>query len=304
MERGHVARRIVGWAAVAITVVIVNHWTYWGIIENFHEGWYSTSLLENLFMLFVQYLLFTMVFSGLALISLKWPKAGLCIFILLALFFTWFFQGASFDVLGLLILAPMLLLGIMFFFGRPEPKKWAVLLIVTLPLIIIFSVTPFKLYQISQRVNDGDFGPRLVEGNGVTLVWAPRGPGWPDSGANYYEALEACKYLSEDGTTLMDEEQNIWRLPTLDEAVGSMQLHNVNASGYWDNAAKKAVYAMTPDKETPLWDPHSKMIYYWVMDEESAERAYIVVYHGGVFSRYKDKSYGYLTFRAVKEPLD
>lgn len=88
----------------------------------------------------------------------------------------------------------------------------------------------------------------------------------------------------------------------MDEAVRSMQLHNVNAGGYWDHAVGKAVYAMTPDKETPLWDPHSQIIYYWTGEEESRERAYIVVYHGGVFSKHKDNPYGYLSFRAVKEP--
>lgn len=295
-------RRVVGWLAVSISVIITNLWTYWGIIENFHEGWYSTSLLDNLLMLFLQYLLFTIVFSALALVSIKWPKIGLCMFIAVAAFAAWFFSGASFEVLGLLIVLPLLLLGIMYYFGRPAPRKLAILLIVLLPLLIIFSVTPVKLYQHSQRVNDGDWGPRLVEGNGVTLVWAPRGPGWPDKGVTYNEALEICRFLSEDGTEVMNIEQNIWRLPTVDEAVRSMQLHNVNAGGYWDHAVGKAVYAMTPDKETPLWDPHSQIIYYWTGEEESRERAYIVVYHGGVFSKHKDNPYGYLSFRAVKEP--
>jgi hypothetical protein len=34
-------RIIMGWLGVAVTVIFTNVWTYWGIIENFHEGWYS-----------------------------------------------------------------------------------------------------------------------------------------------------------------------------------------------------------------------------------------------------------------------
>ncbi len=55
------AKKIIGWIAVTITVIFTNLWTYWGIVENFHEGWYSESLLENLQMLFLQYLLLPIV---------------------------------------------------------------------------------------------------------------------------------------------------------------------------------------------------------------------------------------------------
>ena len=30
--------RIVGWAAVAVHLLVVGMWSYWGIVENFHEG--------------------------------------------------------------------------------------------------------------------------------------------------------------------------------------------------------------------------------------------------------------------------
>jgi hypothetical protein len=101
----------------------------------------------------------------------------------------------------------------------------------------------------------------------------------------------------------MDTPQDIWRLPTADEAVRSMMLHGENAGGAWDAQAEKAVYEVMPDKETPLWDVHSQIIYYWTADTPAGgeDRAYIIVYNGGVFERRKADSYGYLSFRAVKD---
>lgn len=298
---GNKTKLILGWIAVGLTAAFTNLWTYWGIVENFHEGWYSTSLVDNLLMLFLQYLLFTIAFVALAVVSIRWPKAGLGLHIAVGLFFAWFFNSASFNVVGLLIVIPILALGLLYFFGRPQPRKWAYRVIVILPLLIILCVTPYKLIQVSRRVDDGDFGMRTIAGNGVSLVWAPRGPGWPEGGVSYDEAVEHCRYLSEDGTTLMNEAQDIWRMPTVDEAVRSMMIHNENAGGVWDPATEKALYDMKPDKETPLWDPHSKIIYYWAAGDAGAEQAYIVVYDGGVYKRNRDRTYGYLTFRAVKE---
>jgi hypothetical protein len=33
-------RQIAGWIAVSLSIVITCFWAFWGIIENFHEGWY------------------------------------------------------------------------------------------------------------------------------------------------------------------------------------------------------------------------------------------------------------------------
>jgi len=57
-------------------------------------------------MLFFQYLLFTIVFVTLALFILKWKKLGLALHFIVAVFSVWFFSGASFDVLGLMIAIP------------------------------------------------------------------------------------------------------------------------------------------------------------------------------------------------------
>ncbi len=294
--------QIIGWTAVGITTAFVCVWTFWGIIENFHEGWYSESTWENLFMLFAQYLSISIVFCALGAVSIRWRRVGLALHIAVALFLLWFFRGAVFSVVYLMIAIPVAALGLLYFFGRPQPRKWAYRLLVIPPLLIILAVTPWKLVQVSQRVDDGNYGMRTVEGNGITLVWAPRGPGWPEGGITYDEAVERCRYLSEDGTTIMNEPQDIWRLPAVEEAVQSMSLHGENAGGVWDAETGTAHYEATPDKETPLWDKHSQVIYYWTQTESGEEGAYIIVYDGGVYTRNRENAYGYLSFRAVKDP--
>ena len=172
-------RQIIGWIAVGITTVFVCVWTYWGIVENFHEGWYAESVWENLFMLFIQYLSISIVFCALGTMSIRWRRVGFALHIAAAVFLIWFFRGAVFSVVYLMIAIPVAALGLLYFFGRPQPRKWAYRLLVIPPLLIVLAVTPWKLVQVSQRIDDGDYGMRTVEGNGVTLVWAPRGPGWP-----------------------------------------------------------------------------------------------------------------------------
>jgi hypothetical protein len=214
-----------------------------------------------------------------------------------------FFSGASFSVIGLMIVIPIIALGLVYYYGEPKPKKWTYRLLITVPLIIILVISIPQGIKVSQRINDNDFGMRIVQGNGVTLAWAPRGPGWPDKGTSWDEAQKICKYLSEDGTAIMEKEQNIWRLPSVDEAVRSMMLHGQNAGGVWDPVEEKAIYERTPDKETPLWDVRSKVIYYWTADTsiQDERQAYIIVYHGGIYDKRKIDGQSYLSFRAVKE---
>jgi len=296
-------KRILGWLGVSITIVFSSIWAYWGAVENFHEGWYSVSFWENVFMLVFQYMLIAIIFVVLALIILKWKKIGLIGHLLIGILCIGFFSGATFSVLGLMIVIPFAVLGLLYYFGEPYPLKLAYKLIITVPLIVFLMVSIPQGAKVSKRVNDGNFGIRVVEGNGITLAWAPRGPGWPDRGVSWEEAQDICRHLSEDGLRIMETEQDIWRLPTVDEAVRSMMLHGENAGGVWCAEEERAKYKRTPDKESPLWDVHSKVIYYWTADtsRRDIQQAYIVVYNGGVYTRRKADHYSSLSFRAVKE---
>ena len=64
-------RQIVGWIAVGLSTAVTCFWAFWGIIENFHEGWYYESWLSNVGLMFVQYLSPMLIFMGVSLISIS-----------------------------------------------------------------------------------------------------------------------------------------------------------------------------------------------------------------------------------------
>jgi len=84
-------RQIVGWIAVGLSIIITCFWAFWGIIETFHEGWYYESLLSNLGLMFVQYLSPMLIFMGVTLISVYWPRFGGGLHVLFAILAAWFF---------------------------------------------------------------------------------------------------------------------------------------------------------------------------------------------------------------------
>jgi hypothetical protein len=291
--------KITGWIAVAFSIVIACVWAFWGIIENFHEGWYYESFLSNIGLMFVQYLSPMLVFMAVTLISIAWPRLGGALHVIAAVLVAWFFQAFTNTVVFFLIM-PLIAIGALYWFGRPQPRKLAVSLSIGLPVLtlIIFGIEP--VFRVTQRMDDGNLQTRSVQGNGVNLTWAPEGPGWPRSGSNWFEAQQICQHLSEDGLTYDPALQGIWRLPTVDEAVRSMARHGQNSGGVWDLETAEATYETIPDKESPLWNVHSQVIYWWTATEVDEEHAYIIVYDGMVWSRSKDFGPAYLGFRCVR----
>lgn len=64
------SRQVIGWIAVGCSTLVASVWAFWGIIENFHEGWYCKSLGQNLGLMFGQYLGFPLAFvARLCLLS-------------------------------------------------------------------------------------------------------------------------------------------------------------------------------------------------------------------------------------------
>ena len=292
-------RQIVGWISVGFSVVITCVWAFWGISENFHEGWYYESLLSNVGLMLAQYLSPMLLFMGLTLISISWPRLGGGLHLIFALLVAWFFQAFTNAAIFMLIV-PLIGIGVLYWFGRPEPRKIALLLAAGLPMLILVISGVEPVLRVSQRFDDGNLQAQLVYGNGVDLVWAPDGPGWPRTGVNWHEALQVCQHLSEDGLTLSLESLDIWRLPTVDEAVRSMARHGQNSGGVWDAEIAEATYETTPDKESPLWNIHSQVIYWWTATTVDEEQAFIIVYDGKVWPRSKQLSLAYLGFRCVK----
>ena len=166
--------------------------------------------------------------------------------------------------------------------------------------LIISGIAP--AVRVSQRFNDGNLQAALVSGNDVVLTWAPDGPGWPKEGGDWFEAQRVCGHLGEDGLTIEPTPQNIWRLPNVNEAVRSMTRQGKNSGGVWHAERAEAEYVTHPDKESPLWNVYSQVIYWWTASEIDEEHAYIIVYDGVVWSRLKDFGPAYLGFRCVTTP--
>ncbi|MFN2171892.1 MAG: DUF1566 domain-containing protein, partial [Candidatus Promineifilaceae bacterium] len=252
-------------------------------------------------LMLTQYLSPMLLFMGVTLLSIFWPAPGALLHGVLALFAAWFFNAQT-NLIALLFALPLIGFGALYWYGRPRPRRLAAAVIVALPLLTLTLSGISPALRVSQRIDDGDLQARLVEGNGVTLIWAPEGPGWPGEGLSWFEAREACRALSDDGLSAAASPQNIWRLPTVDEAVRSMARHGRNSGGVWDSTTAQETYETTPDKESPLWNTHSQVIYWWTATEVDEETAAIIAYDGRVWPRKKSLKQDYLGFRCVKEP--
>ena len=291
-------QQILGWSAVGLSTALTCLWAFWGIIENFHEGWYQPTLLGNLSLMLGQYLIAMIVFLAFALIGLKWPKIGGALHVIFGCSLpVWFIRNNA----GALFLSlPMVVLGILYWFGNPEPRKWAYRAVIAVPLAVLLVSGAEPAWRVSRRIDDGNPGARIVNGNGLQLVFAPRGPGWPESGVSWRQAMDICSHLSADGKTVSDSALNIWHLPNADELVRCATRGNANCGGVWDSVLHVATYHVTPDKESPLWDTHSAVIYWWTSTTPSDSTALIYVYNGALYPRLKGIKPGYLAFRAVR----
>jgi hypothetical protein len=300
-------RAVVGWSAVALNLLVSCFWAFWGAIENFHEGWWSPSLWANLGLMLVQYLSPMLAAVLLGLLGLRWPRLGGLVYVIIGgSFGAWFLFGrpGSVSVAGYLLNSLLAggcgLIGLLFWFGRPRPRRWAYHLTWGLPLAVALVSGAEGAWRVATRYDDGDRGMRTVEGNGVRLTWAPAGPGWPTSGVSLEEAKRICRYLSDDSLRLADEPQDIWRLPTVEEVVRSLTRHGTNAGGEWDEGSHRATFRTWPDKESPLWNPHSQIIYWWTASDADPEHVYRVAYNGYVLVVPKKMSMGSCACRAVR----
>ena len=289
----------IGWVAVGFSIAITSLWAFWGAGETFHEGWYYDSFIKNIGLTIIQYLSPMLIFMGVGFISIYWPRVGGAIHVVVAMLAAWFFNIFANTVI-LFILIPLVAIGLLYWYGSSPPRKIVTRWMIGLPILMVLVAGSVPAYRVSQRIKDRSPDAQLVHGNEITLTWAPSGPGWPREGVNWDEAVRVCNLLNQDGKTLASEPQIIWRLPTVDEAVRSMALHGENCRGVWNNQNAEAVYEKRPDKEFPLWDIYSQVIYWWTATEVDQEKAYIIVYDGKVWPRAKKLDMGYLGYRCVK----
>ena len=292
-------------------------WAFWGVYESFHEGWYFRSLSQNLALTF-RYMGIMLVSMALSVTALRSRKTGSTLYLLCGMAFCiWILMTRKVLTLNVVLgwlpaLLPAFAIGMLFWFGRPAPLSLAYRISILLPLLVAVGFAVEPVTRIAGRIDDGYRGARVVQGNGVKLVWAPEGPGWPNPdphdktwakqwrGPTWEEAQKVCRYLTADGTAMASSPRDIWRLPTVEEVVRSMTRHGTNCEGVWNPASAEASYATKPDKEPPLWNAYSPIIYWWTSSQPSGSRAYSVDFNGKVYSRNKDSNLGSQGFRAVR----
>jgi hypothetical protein len=122
------------------------------------------------------------------------------------------------------------------------------------------------------------------------------------------QATGLCRYLSGDGSTLMAESQNIWRMPTTDEIVRSLVRSGEIAGCVWDGQSGSAECQVQPNKDAPLWNPDASTIYYYSGEEYAQDSAWVVPYTGGglyggvIGAQSKNGGNSRHGFRCVREP--
>ncbi len=354
------ARRLPGYIAATLMILVTMVWVYWSSGEMYHEGWWGAWYNRLL------YLIPGSVCLTLTLLSLTWPRLGGWLIIVIGGAFTLFFMEPRIvdgkltvdrEWGGFLISGSLVVIGILFLiegaFKRRRVQKeqtatrwWRrnlrYILAVGPSLLIFVASSAYMLPVVLTRVDDGDRGARLIEGNGVTLVWAPAGPGWnwkqpwggypswdsvalygvpplgmerkpgygrQENGERVYASAEdmaatnLCRYLSADGLTLMDEPQDVWRMPSTDEFVRSLGRHGQNAGCVWNGERGVQMECdVLPDKESPLWATDLAPIYYWTADEYNERQAYFVCYNGFVNTATKSGGNPRHSYRCVREP--
>lgn len=301
-------RLVLGWIALGISVLVCALWAYWGINEAFHEGWWAPTLGGRLLQT-LAYHVPLLICLALCLLAVRWPKAGAVVFFVFGALFSWFIfrERPGLDLGAFLSWVPVTLavcgVGILWWFGRPRPRRLALAVAVGVPLAVCAVCAVEPVVRISQRDTETRPAGVRLEAGGVALDWAPPGPGWVRDAAqccDWREAVRRCSLLSADGTELLGEPRGFWRLPTAAELAASMTRGGVGAGGTWDPASRRAVYRRKPDKEPPLWDPLAETIYWWTATEDGPDRAFFFTFAGDAFSTDKSRRMGSHGFRAVK----
>jgi len=187
--------KLPGYLATALVIVVTTLWTFWGMVEMYYEGWWGTWDVR------LPYLVPAAACLTLSLVAITWARAGGWMLVGIGGIFTAWWWGmaireglftparllSTFPVSGL-----VLFVGLLFLIegrqrqwaeGRRRPEGWLqrylpYILAVGIPGLVVLAVSIYWLPIVLTRLDDSYRGARLIEGNGVTLIWVPAGPGW------------------------------------------------------------------------------------------------------------------------------
>jgi hypothetical protein len=308
-----------GWLAVGLSAVLCCALAGLGTAAAFFNGYWAPSVLEYLKIMGCG-LLPASILVLFTLLAIRRPRIGGPLHLLVGVFLFFgpvlmqidagFLPDPNHPRLPVFLWAHLtgillVIMGIAYIKGRPKPRWLAMWLVAGLPIAISFICSLEPVWRMSHRLDDGITAARPVQGNGVELVWAPAGPGWPEQGNQTLEDAEKIvSRLTDDGLSVADSPQNIWRLPTIDEVVRSLTRNGQNAGGEWDPESGQARYRVVPDKESPLWRVGSPVVYWWtssrIPERPDGHVIYIISYRGAVSKHYTFLSSADIGFRAVK----
>lgn len=178
--------------ASAFMIAMTALWTFWGTAEMFHEGWFGAWTNR------LPYLVPILITLVPTVLCFRWPVIGGVLLIIIGVAAAGFFGNVAVAAMA----SGIALVGVVFLVDGlrrrraareidegdhgPEPadevawwrRDLRTTLAVGLALVIFVGVSAYSLPMVLGREDDGDRSARLIEGNGVTLVWAPEGPGW------------------------------------------------------------------------------------------------------------------------------
>jgi len=183
-------RRLPGIFATGVLVLVTSVWTLWGFGELYYEGWGVA------FPAPLRYLTLAALFLFFTLVAVTWPRiGGWSLMVFGALFIVWWSRiamgrgwfslrwvlGSLFPLAGVLVLV-----GVLFLLedryrrrrraeGWTPPSNWLrrnlrYVVAIGLPLLVAVGTSVYYAPLLVTRVDDGERGARLIEGNGVTLV--------------------------------------------------------------------------------------------------------------------------------------
>ncbi len=294
------ARRAMGWTAVVLSLAIAGLWAFWGTIENFHEGWYSPNVWQNLKLSLVQYLIWPLIFAGLASVGVLRPRLGAALFVAVGLaleMFLFHFRNAA---SLMLILGPCLVLALLFFWGRIAPAKPAVILLLAGPGVLMLGIGAPLLWKVTHRRTEFSDAPLAWPAQHPSLIWAPPGPGWPQKGGmTAGEAEWTCDHLDETGRQVLPSPVHLWHLPAVQEAIAALAVHGSLAGCRYAGPNRFEPCDVTPDKEGPLWNVYSPVIYWWTSSYDPQGGDLRVSYNGYVLPTGGRADY--TAFRAVRD---
>ena len=177
----HVIYSLPGWLVSVLMILMAWLWTFWGTSEMYHEGWWGQ--WYNRF----PYLLPVMVTALPALISFSYPVIGGSLLVLVGLFALFFFKS------GVVIIGAIIVfIGAGFIIDAVIKRAivvsaediswwqqyWRQALLLAGSCTIFLGVSVYNLPIVLSRKDDFIRSARLIEGNHVSLIWAPAGPGW------------------------------------------------------------------------------------------------------------------------------